>query len=78
MLNRTQKKIMKNLKFLHFQDMFKEVGFDMDADTIIEWLGSDSMEPGVQVFTDSEICELVSKSASENEVQSDDDSEEDV
>ena len=32
----------------------------------------------IQVFTDSEICELVSKSASENEVQSDDDSEDDV
>ena len=57
------------------QDIFKEVGFDMDADAIIEWLGSDSMDPGVQVF---EICELVSKSESENEVQSDDDSEDNV
>ena len=68
----------EELEVSTFQDMFKEVGFDMDADTIIEWLGSDSMDPGVQVFTDNEICELVSKSASENEVQSDDDSEDDV
>ena len=62
-----------------FQDMFKEIGFDLDADTIVEWLSSDSMDPGVQVFSESEICELVSKPADEDEVQpNDDDSEDDV
>ena len=37
----------EKLKVSTFQDMFKEVGFDMDADAIIEWLGSDSMDPGL-------------------------------
>ena len=68
----------EELEVSAFQDRFKEIGFIMDADTIIKWLSSDFMDPGVQVFTDSEICELVSKSASEKEVQSDDDSEDDV
>ena len=60
------------LEISTFQDMLKEIGFDTDTDTIAEWLSSDSADPGVQLFTDSEICELVSKSG-ENEVQSDDD-----
>ena len=65
-----------DLEISTFQDMLKEIGFDTDTDTIAEWLSSDAADPGVQLFTDSEICELVSKS-DENEVHSnDDDSEE--
>ena len=63
------------LEISTFQDMLKEIGFDTDSDTIAEWLSSDSADSGVQLFTDNEICELVSKS-SENEVQSDDDDSE--
>ena len=64
------------LEISTFQDMLKEIGHDADADTIAKWLSSDSADPGVQLFTDSEICELVSKSG-DNEVQTnDDDSEE--
>ena len=37
---------------------------------------SDSADPGVQLFTDSEICELVSKSGDNDVPSNDDDSEE--
>ena len=37
----------EELKVSAFQDMFKEMKFVMDADTIIEWLSSDYVDPGV-------------------------------
>ena len=43
------------LEISTFQDMLKEIGHDADADTIAEWLRSDSADPGVQLFTTSNI-----------------------
>ena len=41
--------------------MFDELGYDMDDSGITEWLESDCGLSGNQVFTDSEICDLVSQ-----------------
>ena len=42
-----------------FQSMFEELGCDLNQQEVAEWLSSDANDSGVQVYTDSEICDLV-------------------
>ena len=45
-----------------FKNLFHELGFSLEAEEIIAWLKSDANDSGVQILTDSEICDYVSKS----------------
>ena len=49
-----------------FGSLFHELGFNLQADVISEWLDNDANDSGVQIFTDVEICECVSKSPSDS------------
>ena len=55
-----------------YQDMFKELGFDIDLNGIVNWLGSDFGDSSVQTFTDIKLCELVTQS-DDSKLQSDND-----
>ena len=50
-----------------FMNMFEELGFDLSQGEISEWLESDTSDSGVQVYTDMEICDLVTKKAVQEE-----------
>ena len=50
-----------------FQTMFRELGIEIDPTDIVSWLDSDIGNSGVQIYTDDEICELVSRSQDDNE-----------
>lgn len=50
-----------------FRDMFEQIGYNLEDGDIYSWLESDYNEPGVQVFSDTEICDLVSHDTSESE-----------
>ena len=39
--------------------MFDEMRFSLDQQEVAEWLNSDINDPGVQIYTDSEICDMV-------------------
>ena len=47
----------------------------VECDEITIWLASDDNDPGVQMLTDSEICDLVSKSCDDSEPHIDSDEE---
>ena len=44
---------------LGFQSLFRELGVEIERSKIMEWLNSDANDKGVQIYTDSEICDLV-------------------
>ena len=46
--------------FIQFQGMFQELGHALTQQEVAEWLDQDANDPGVQLYTDSEICDLVS------------------
>ena len=50
-----------------FQMLFQELGVEMESDEITSWLDSDVEDPGVQIYTDTEICEIVSQASDEVE-----------
>lgn len=62
---------------LEFQELFKEIGYDMDANELVEWLQSDANDSGVQVYTDNEICELVIQPNPEEDKKAEDSEQED-
>lgn len=47
--------------------LFQELGLTVERDEITTWLTSDLYDPGVQMLTDTEICDLVSKSCDSSE-----------
>lgn len=61
-----------------FQDLFEELGVNLDADGISAWLDCDSNICGVQVFSDTEICDLVSRSTDPDSESEDEEKEFDV
>ena len=63
---------------LGFQNLFKAVGVEIELDKIMEWLNSDANDKGVQIYTDSEICELVSHSEDSIEYTDDESSDEEI
>lgn len=54
---------------------FQQLGLTVESDEITTWLASDVNDPGIQMLTDSEICDLVSKSSDGSELQPDSDEE---
>ena len=60
---------------LSFKTLFQELGLMVECDEITTWLASDVNDPGVQMLTDTEICDLVSKSCDGSEPQIDSDEE---
>ena len=48
--------------------MFHQLGFDLSQGEVAEWLDSDASDSGVQIYTDTEICDLVTKKAVDEEV----------
>lgn len=60
---------------LCFKSLFQELELTVESDEITIWLESDVNDPGVQMLTDSEICDLVSKSCDGSELQIDSDEE---
>ena len=63
---------------LSFQSLFKELSVNIESDKIMEWLNSDANDKGVQMYTDSEICDLVSRSEDTTESTDDESSDEDI
>lgn len=63
---------------LSFQTLFKELGVEIEPDKITEWLNSDANDKGVQIYTDSEICEIVSRSKDSVESTDDESSDEEI
>lgn len=63
---------------LGFRSLFKAVGVEIELDKIMEWLNSDANDKGVQIYTDSEICELVSHSEDSIEYTDDESSDEEI
>ena len=45
-----------------FKGVFQQVGYEIDDEEVYEWLTCDVDDQGVQMLTDSEICQLVSDS----------------
>ena len=43
-----------------FETLFNELGVEIESDKINEWLDSDINDSGVHIYSDAEICELVS------------------
>ena len=60
---------------LSFKTLFQELGLMVKCDEITTWLESDVNDSGVQMLTDTEICDLVSKSCDGSERQIDSDEE---
>ena len=58
-----------------FQNMFKELGFEIDNEKIDDWLESDCSNSGIQIYTDDEICDMVSKDEVEEPVDSEEEEE---
>ena len=50
-----------------FQSMFRELCIEIEPSDIVSWLDSDIGNSGVQIYTDDEICELVSRSTDDIE-----------
>lgn len=48
------------LGVLCFKSLFQELGLTAESEEITTWLESDVNDPGVQMLTDSEICDFVS------------------
>ena len=44
-----------------FETLFHELGVEIEPDKIDEWLDSDINDCGVHIYSDAEICELVSR-----------------
>ena len=63
---------------LSFQSLFKELSVNIESAKIMEWLNSDANDKGVQMYTDSEICDLVSRSEDTTESTDDESSDEDI
>ena len=57
--------------------LFRELGVEIEPSDIVSWLDSDVDESGVQMYTDDEICELVSQSSDEIEPEVEEDKQED-
>lgn len=51
---------------LGFQSLFKAVGVEIEIDKLTEWLNSDANDRGVQIYTDSEICECLAQKTALN------------
>lgn len=58
---------------VELQGMFQELGFTLTKHEVTEWLDNDADDQGVQLYTDSEICDLVMNT---NNDDSDDEVEE--
>ena len=61
-----------------FETLFNELGVEIESDKIDEWLDSDINDSGVHMYSDAEICELVSRgedSAESDDEESSDDEE---
>ena len=50
-----------------FQSLFEELGFELNDEEISEWLDSDSSNTGVQIYSDAEICDMVTAKTSAEE-----------
>lgn len=59
-----------------FEDMFEALGVKIETSEIAKWLDSDVNDSGVQIFTEDEICEIVSQDETA-EAEDDEDKEED-
>ena len=46
-----------------FQSMFRELCIEIELSDVVSWLDSDIGNSGVQIHTDNETCELVSRSS---------------
>ena len=44
-----------------FELLFAQLGVEMSSEDILNWLGSDFNDEGVQIYTDTEIRDLVSR-----------------
>ena len=44
-----------------FELLFAQLGVEMSPEDVVDWLESDSNDEGVQIYTDTEICDLVSR-----------------
>lgn len=53
-----------------FETLFSELGVEIESDEINEWLTSDANDGGVHIYTDTEICELVSRSEDSHTTES--------
>ena len=58
-----------------FQILFEKLGVEIRSDEIIEWL-SDTSDTGVQIYTDAEICEMLSRPEDSVESEDEESSEE--
>ena len=59
-----------------FQSMFQELGYVLTPQEVAKWLDSDANDPGIQLYTDSEICDLVMNTNSDESDDEDEESEE--
>lgn len=59
-----------------FQSMFEELGFEMDKGVISEWLESESSISGVQIYTDEDLCDMVTMEATAEGEEADSEEEE--
>ena len=44
-----------------FKEVFQQVGYEVNDEEVHEWLTCDMDDQGVQMLTDSEICQLISE-----------------
>ena len=56
--------------------LFRELGIQIQADEIEDWLNSDAHDSGVQIFSDDEICEFVSRDDPKADEEEDEEDEE--
>ena len=52
---------MRNI-YLNSRKVFQQVGYEVNDEEVHEWLTCDIDDQGVQMLTDSEICQLISES----------------
>ena len=60
-----------------FKDMFDALGVRIETSEIAAWLNSDVNDSGVQIFTDDEICDMVSQPATEEAEEDEEEESED-
>ena len=52
--------------------MFQEIGFTLNQQELADWLYNDANDPGVQIYTDGEICDLVTNAEGEDDTDDED------
>ena len=63
------------LLMIYHCKVFEELGIHIDPDELVKWLDSDANDSGSKIFTEDEICDIVSGDRDEEEDEEEEEEE---